>query len=389
MAFLGLRGTGDWATDERPKNFREMILFAQPNGRAPLTALLARMGSESVNDPEFNWWEETLSIARVQVSGVINTTTVTSIVVTSGAYQFVPGEMLLIETSDATTAEIVRVNNVTSDTAFDVIRAQAGTSAAAIPDSTYITRIGSSYSEGSTSPSVSSRNPTKKTNYCQIFKTAYEVTNTAKMTKVRTGDVLKNEKKRRMFDHASNMELAFMFGKPFETTGTNGKPMRYTGGLRHFITSNVTVFATTPTETTFINAVSPVFNYDAGGGSERLVLCGNGFLNSLNRLAKAGMQVRTDNVVKLYGMELTKWILPQGTFLLKSHPLMNVHSGRYTYSAFILDPGALRYRYMRDTSMQDNIQSPDADEIKGQWLTEAGLEIRHEKTCAYVGNFVY
>lgn len=27
MAVAGLRGTGDWATDERPKNFREMILW--------------------------------------------------------------------------------------------------------------------------------------------------------------------------------------------------------------------------------------------------------------------------------------------------------------------------------------------------------------------------
>ena len=27
MAVAGLRGTGDWATDERPKNFREMVLW--------------------------------------------------------------------------------------------------------------------------------------------------------------------------------------------------------------------------------------------------------------------------------------------------------------------------------------------------------------------------
>lgn len=27
MAVAGLRGTGDWAMDERPKNFREMILW--------------------------------------------------------------------------------------------------------------------------------------------------------------------------------------------------------------------------------------------------------------------------------------------------------------------------------------------------------------------------
>ena len=46
MAILGLRGTGDWGTDERPKNFRESILWMEPNGNAPLTALLSKARSE-------------------------------------------------------------------------------------------------------------------------------------------------------------------------------------------------------------------------------------------------------------------------------------------------------------------------------------------------------
>jgi hypothetical protein len=390
MAFAGLRGTGDWATDERPKNFREMILWRKPNGMAPMTALMAKMSSSSVDDPEFAWWEEELSAVRLQINGVINTTTVTAFVVDNTALMLVPGDVLLIETSDATTAEIVQVNGVASDTAFDVVRGRAGTSAAAIPDNTYVTKIGNVFSEGSTSPTVSARNPTKLLNYTQIFKTAYEITNTAKVTRTRTGDPLKNDKKRRMFDHSVAMELAYLFGKPYEyaTGGANGKPLRYTGGLRHFITSNVTVFATTPTETTFLNAITPVFDYDSDAGNERIGFCGNGALTGLNKLAKSGMQVRTDEVVRLYGMELTKWITPQGTFLFKTHPLMNTH-GRYSYSMFIVDPGALEYRYLtgRDTKMQDNIQAPDADEQKGQWISECGLEIHHQRTMAYLGNF--
>ncbi len=399
-AIAGLRGTGDWATDERPKNFREMILWRNPNGMTPLTGLLSKMGSESVNDPEFSWWEEELRPVKLQVNGVMNTTTTTVVVVDaesatqSGALNLVPGDLLLVHTSDASTAEIVRVNGVASDTTFDVIRAQAGTSAAAIPDNTWITKIGNVFSEGATSPNVTSRNPTKVTNYCQIFKTAYEITKTAMLTKTRTGDPLKNERKRRMFDHAVAMEYAFMFGRPLETTGANGKPMRMTGGLRYFLTSNATVFATTPTETTFLDAVTPLFDYSAGGSDERIMFCGNGFLTSLNKLAKAGMQVRVDEVVTVYGMKLQRWILPQGTLYLKTHPLMNGHGQRsdaitYQYSAFILDPAGLKYRYMRDTKMEDDIQANDADEKKGQWLSECGLEIHHQRTMGYLGNFRY
>jgi hypothetical protein len=38
----GLRGTGDFGTDERPKGFREGILFFNPNGEAPIFALRPR-----------------------------------------------------------------------------------------------------------------------------------------------------------------------------------------------------------------------------------------------------------------------------------------------------------------------------------------------------------
>ena len=50
IGFLGLRGTGDFVTDQRPKNWREQILRLYPNGKAPLTALLALMKNESTDD---------------------------------------------------------------------------------------------------------------------------------------------------------------------------------------------------------------------------------------------------------------------------------------------------------------------------------------------------
>ena len=75
--FAGLRGTGDWNTDERPKNFRETILWRNPNGTTPLTALMARFRTESTDDPEFNWFEEEQNIIRVtgDATGLSSTST--------------------------------------------------------------------------------------------------------------------------------------------------------------------------------------------------------------------------------------------------------------------------------------------------------------------------
>lgn len=391
MAILGIRGTGDWGVDERPKNFRETILWRQPNGQTPLTALLSKMGSESTNDPEFAWWEEQLNTVRLQVvvGGALAGDTTINILAAVDTTNLVPGDLLLVEKADAAVYdnEIIEVVTTPTATSFTCLRGAAGTTAAAIAASSFLTKIGNVYSEGSGAPTASTRNPTKLNNFCQIFKTTYEITNTAKGTNTRTGDPLKNDKKRKMFDHAIAQEWAFLFGRKSETTGVNGKPKRTTGGLRSFLSTNVTVFGVATTETTFLNAVYPVFNYSSGSGDERLILAGNGAINVLNQLAKnsTSSRINFDGVVKLYGMSLQRWVTPQGAFYLKSHPLMNNHA-RYTNSMFIIDPSSLKFRYMRDTTFKDNIQANDSDTQKGQWLTEAGLEVNHEGTMAYLGN---
>jgi hypothetical protein len=390
MAFAGLRGTGKFGADERPLDFREMILWARPNGSAPLTALLSKMKSEKTDFATFNWWVEKLNAVRVLSSGLHNTTA-TTITLVSGGLDLVPGDILQVEKSESTTYdnELVEVTSVTNDTSINVNRGVAGSTAASFTGA-YLTRVGSAFQEGTSSPSISQRNPTKITNYCQLFKTSVGITGTAMAEQGhRTGDPWKNDKIRKMFDHAASMEFAFLFGKPYEDT-SGAHPKRFTGGLRYFITTNVTIFTTTPTEDTFLSAVYKVFDYNVSdAGDERIAFCGNGFLNSLNKLAKnsASSRVIFDGVVELYGMRLTKWILPQGTILFKTHPLLNLH-GRYSNSAFIIDPSSLRYRYLRDTRFKDNVQAPDEDSRKGYWLTECGLEVQHEYTCAYIGNFV-
>lgn len=392
-AIAGLRGTGDWGTDERPKNFRETILWRDPNGQTPLMGLLAKARSEGTDDPEFAWWEEELNQIRVQSDSTGASSSSTSLGLTGGGLDLVVGDLLLVEKADAATYdnEIVEVSSITSDTAIVIRRGQAGTSAAATGTSIYLTRIGNRFAEGSSSPEASTRNPTKYYNYCQIFKTAYEITNTAKETKARTGNAMKNDKKRKMFDHSVSMELAFLWGRRNETTGSNGKPMRTTGGLRSMLSTNVKVFSTTPTVNTILDALYPVFDYNGeGAGDERIILAGNGALNTFNKVIANNGNVKVEyaGVVKQYGMNLQSFVTPQGIFYIKTHPLMNTHP-RYTNSMFVLNGSGLRYRHLRDTKAMEGIQNPDEDTTKGQWLTEAGLEVNHEKTFAYLGNVVY
>ena len=406
-AVAGLRGTGDWATDERPKNFRELILFRNPNGTAPIFALMAKVQKESVDDPEFSWWDEPNDIVRLQVNGAL-TNVATTVVVDSPdpsdtapdnvyglATHLVPGDLLLVEpAADAATFdnEVLEVATVVSATNFTVTRGAAGSTAAAIADNAQLTKIGSNFSEGTASATAVSRNPIKYSNFTQIFKTTYEITGTAAKTRTRTGDPIANDKKRRAFDHARDIEMAVLFGRKSETTGANGKPKRTFDGLRRFISSKTSSVLAATTTTNFLNAVFPVFDYDTQAGDERIAFCGNGALNALNLMIQtdANTQIQFGGVIKQFGMNFREFIMPQGRLFLRTHPLLNRH-GLYTNSMFIVDFSAIRYRPMagRDTKFTDNIQNKDEDVRRGQWMTEAGLDVRYGGlTCGYIGNIV-
>ena len=308
-AIAGMRGTGDWGTDERPKSFRETILWRSPNGQTPLTALLSKMKSESVTDPEFAWWEEELNALRLTVTYSTGyATTDQTLVLTSNlqdAQDCIAGDCFMVEKTltAAYDNEVLIVSSITDGSTVVFKRGALGSTAAPIANGANLTKIGNVFSEGSGAPSASTRNPTKLYNYVQIFKTTYDITNTAKNTKARTGDPVKNDKKRKMFDHAVALEFATIFGRRFEGTGANGKPLRASGGflymMSQYASNMITVYSTTPTEKTFTDAIYPVFNYDTGAGDERIVLAGNGVLNSLNCLAvlQSRTRVNFDGVV--------------------------------------------------------------------------------------------
>lgn len=395
--FAGLRGTASFGTGERPQNFRESILWMAPNGRAPLFALSARMKKETTDDPQFHWWEEVKDVQRVVLNETLTGNSDTTLTVEDGgqgtALQFKPGDLLQFEIDDAGfSAEIVKVVSVTNATTIVVEREYAGTTAAGTTaDATGMLKVGSAYAEGTGAPTSVTSNPQKYTNYTQIFKTPYEITETAKNTYFRTGDPIKNDQIRKMFTHSADIEQAFFWGKASETTGANGQPERTMGGLRSMITSNKTIFSADPTIDTFIAAISPVFDYEAGGaGDERIVYCGNGALNYLNKLvaSDSSTRVQYNGVIDIYGQNLFTFRIPQGTIAIKSHPLFNVNP-LYTYSMFVVNPMGLVYRPLkgRDTKIQKNIQANDEDKQKDQWLTECSLELHFERTFAYIGGF--
>lgn len=395
-AINGLRGTGDWGVDERPKDFRNTILYLNPKGAAPIFAMTGRAKEKTVTDPEFYWWTETNAHVRLKVNGAHGSGD-TTITVDSGdpdstdqsvnygtATHLKPGDVLLKEpdvtTGDFSTPEYLMVTGVLSDTQFTVRRGAANTTPASIADDAYLLLIGSAFAEGTAAPRAVTRNPVKYYNYTQIFKDTYELTGTASKTEVRTGDPWSNDKKRKMFDHSRGIEETFLFAyKKYEETGENGKPRRYTAGFRGFVpAANQYTFTTPATVDSLLERLEAPFRFTGTGdigGDTRVVFTGNAGALEMGKLIRAedSVHMQLGSKITMWGIDFQELVLPWGRILFKTHPLLNLHPV-FKYSWYGVDFSALFWAYLkgRNTKAKDDVQMDDEDLRRGFWQTEGG-----------------
>ena len=410
MGFLGMRGTGDWVSNQRPENWREMVLRLYPNGKAPLTAILSKMSSESTTDPIFHWWEKGLAAQRSTVTGVYTDTGLSSAYVSGGvatdviylkmsaaeAAQYAVGHNVYMRCSTDTTMNVVGkvtlapvINGASSYIRVMLSEADDNSTASkTLADANVVMIIGTAFEEGTTSPSSIMYDPTEFSNYTQIFKNSLEHTRTAMKTRLRTGDQVAEAKREALELHSIEQEKAYIFGIKYTKSGTGGKPERTTGGIRSFLTSNVACYTTAAGvgpwlqdgEEWLDNYLEQLFRY---GNTEKLALCGSGALLGINKLAKSKGTFMMTSKTKDYGIQVVEWVTPFGTIYLKTHPLFS-YEPTLRNSILLVEPAQLTYRYVDDTKYEPNIQANDQDGEKSQYKTEAGLELHFEKAHGWL-----
>ena len=378
-AITGLRGTGQFGTEFRPTNYRELFTLLEPNGTAPLQALLSMAGSESTDDPKYNHFRDELPNRTLTVNGAIANTTGTTITVDNDDDEaFVVAGTIL---QNQTTGEIMRATadaNLGANT-IAVERNIGGTSHQ-IADDAVLVIAGHADQEGGTSPTAISFDPTTDFNFTQIFKTAVQVSGTLQNTYLRTGDKEQEQLTKALKLHMGDIERAMFFGKRHEANGTTASPTRFTGGLLNQIT-NVTdgasfgATANTITEKEFDRLlIETIFAF---GSSEKVAFCGARVISNLMEIGKNRWQpTQIDNA---YGVSLTRYTTYAGDLLVYMHPMFR-QTGM-TEEMIILDMGELKFRYLqgRDTQLIRDIQAPDFDGVKHMYMTECGLEMTQAK----------
>jgi hypothetical protein len=387
-AIQGLRGTGQFTSDFRPTNYRELFTLLEPNGTAPLQALLAMTGSESTDDPKYNHFRDELPDRTLTTSATVGAAA-TSVVYTNDDDEafIVAGTLIYVPE----TGEVIRVtaNNTTTNT-LTVTRGvgQAGTGQA-ITSGAELVIAGHADQEGGTSPDPISFDPTTDFNYTQIFKTSISVSGTLQNTYLRTGDKEQEQLTKALKLHMGDIERAMFFGRRDEVNGTTANPTRYTGGLFASITNvsdaaSAFASANTITEKEFDRLlVEDIFAY---GSNEKIMFAGPRCVSNLMEIGKNRWQ--PTSIDNAYGVSFTRYTTFAGDLLVYMHPMFRQVAG-LEKQAVVLDMPHLKYRYLegRDTSLVRDIQGNDFDGVKHMYMTECGLEMTHSKVHHVIKNW--
>jgi len=383
----GLRGTGQFASDFRPTNYRELYTLLEPNGTAPLNALLSMGSSQSTDDPKYNNFRDELPDRKLKVNGALNASATTIQLDASDAgVPFVVAGSIVVNSA---TGEVMRATAAGDTTNHRItVARQIGGGSLTIADDSELFIAGYSASEGDTAPDAISFDPTVAFNYAQIFRTAFEVSNTLKATYRRTGDAEDEYMTKALKMHMSDIERAMFFGKKVEESGSTAQPRRYTGGLMNELTnvldqagnSSASVLSETGFDTLLSDTVF------AFGSKQKIAFCGTTCANLLQQIGKARWQPTV--VSGTYGINFTKYSTYAGDLLVHVHPQFRQIPGMAN-DMVIIDFPYLKYRYLdgRDTTLLQNRQTNDKDASKHEYLTECGLELMQDKVHTVIKNW--
>ena len=169
-------------------------------------------------------------------------------------------------------------------------------------------------------------------------------------------------------------------------SGSADQPRRYTGGLLYFLDvastgAKIQDFGGTVTEPELENWMQNVFQA-TGAGDSRTLLASPLWCSILDQLAWGRLEVM--DRAETFGVTVRNLITSHGQFSVVKHrlledppaPTSTTPSGYGGY-ALALDFTRIRFRPLRNraTKLSPDIQAPDYDGWKDEYITEGGWEV--------------
>ena len=430
MPFLGMRGNNDWETDERPYNWRQMLLRLYPGGRAALTAVQSMGKTESTDDPQFYWYTKSLATQNGAITNIYTDVVLATAYTsggTAGTTLYVKGaeadighcapgkKVILRDASDLDVDVVAKVtqvvkNGASSYMAVKLLEADDNSSNGDLSDADRFRVMGNINPEGGVTPDAISYLPTKYYNLTNIWRSPLEMTRTAIKTRLRTGDQRREAKRECLELHGVEMEWDAILGVRYEGYGDNGKPERSGYGVIPFLRAyNSTNIRDYTSDTLYsgqawleggddwmLDSIELLYRYDDGTAGEFVAYCGSGVVKALERLAKAGLEINIQPGANVgYGIKMREWVTSFGSIYLRTHPLFSYETTMLN-SMVIIKSTNMVFRALDDTMFY---AAPDGknfayttsgrriDGINEEFLTEGGWEFHHPQNAMWLRGF--
>ena len=392
MANIGMInfGTVNATTDFVAKSFAGMITRLMPNGSAPLFGLTSMLSSETATQIEHGFFTKTMVFPEATLGGAVADGVATSFTVVAQT-TILPGMLLRSQA----TGEIVLVTAATSTT-LTVTRGFGTVAAGAISNSTKLYQVGNAFEEGSTRPSALSIQAVRVTNYTQIFRNSWALTDTARAVKVIAGDTTESESRSECAAfHAADIEKALWFSQKFSGT-KNSQPIRAMDGLINQVTTNaagnVTTAAATTNYTQLEAALDVVFNVttDPKVANERLLFVGGAAKRVLNNIGRLNGTYQLVDGATSYGLQFSSFKTSRGTFRMIEHPLFNSNTD-WAKMAVAVDLSSFNLAYLGDRKTQNaeygasgSMVENGVDAIGGTLTTELTALVKNPAANAII-----
>jgi hypothetical protein len=407
-------------------NFSDRVAELAPE-ESPFFVYLSKVAKVPTDDPQFRFLEDRTKVSMTDRGFLLSGShsipaagsTLSYTVDTSGGASvdwLVKGMVFAVDYTENAAPEtiIVRVESApvdagsTSTFTGKTISAIDGAETGA--DNAKCQVIGTSYAEGTGAPDVWAEELDNDYGYTQIFKTACEMSNTARATRYRGySDEFQRIWNLKLREHKVDIERAMLFGQRASTGG-----IQYTEGIAGHVIKNGTANvddsalsyssgapyfrSSTAAQLTYDRILSDfevVYDPARGGSDSKLALASLPVLTFFNKLgdglfidsslgySNSAMRYNVDQKEGRFGHKVLSVETIHGTMNMVKEPLFRGFSSGFL---MMVDLDHVAYRPLvgngvnRDTQVQTNVQSADEDLRKDMILTEAGLEVSLPET---------
>jgi len=409
-------------------DFSDRIAELAPE-ESPFFVYLSNVGKVPTADSQFRFLEDRTKIAMTDRSfttssnlGAIAEDTTDTMTISSSPW-IIKGMVLMVSSTisgmgEGTNAATCVVTGVNSATEIEVrwLR-ENSTSAVTIDGSGTAVKcqvIGTAFAEGSGAPDVFSQKLDNDYGFTQIFKTACEMSNTARATVYRGyADEWQRIWNLKLREHKIDIERAMLFGQRASVGGVqysegivghiiaegaapavDNTQLSYTEGAAY----HKSIASGNMTYDNFLSDLEVVFDPARGGSASKLALCSLPVISLFNKIGGSSFiddsfggtednpgRYMFERSNGTFGHKIMKIETIHGDLSLVKEPLFR---GLASTFMALVDLDHVSYRPLvgnginRDTSITTNVQQADEDLRKDMILTEAGLEITLPETHA-------